>query len=199
LAKVRGPLFSLEASGEFGKALVFSVWKGIQYVRKYVVPENPRTALQTAQRQKFATAVANWHALNSIRQLAWKAAASTLKMTGFNYFVQQALKQNSSNPDIPGGDNTPPDPPTNLHAVGMSGGVKLSWDPSPSEDTWGYAVFGSKTSGFEPSNETLIGEATDTAFVDYIPDGSTHYYRVKAIDKNGNYSTPTDEVSGTPT
>ncbi len=199
MAKVRGPLFSLDASGQFGKTLVFAVWKGIRYVRRYVIPENPRTALQVAQRQKFADAVASWHALNSIRQLAWKAAAASLEMTGFNYFIQQALKQNSSNPDIPGKDNTPPDAPTNLHATGISGGVRLSWDPPTSDDVWGYAIFGSKESGFTPDNSSLIGETTDTAFTDYITDGSTHYYRVKAIDKSGNYSEPTDEVSGTPT
>lgn len=50
MAKVTMPLGSLSASGSLGKALVFAGWKGIQYVRKYVIPANPQSADQGDQR-----------------------------------------------------------------------------------------------------------------------------------------------------
>ena len=43
MAKVNGPLFSLDARGQLGKALVYAIWKGLNYARKYVIPFNPKT------------------------------------------------------------------------------------------------------------------------------------------------------------
>jgi len=38
MAKVRGPLFSLGASGQLAKTLVYLSWKGLDTVREYVIP-----------------------------------------------------------------------------------------------------------------------------------------------------------------
>lgn len=46
MAKVTGPLFSMTASGQLGKAIVYASWKGIEYVREYLIPANPKTANQ---------------------------------------------------------------------------------------------------------------------------------------------------------
>lgn len=62
MAKLKGPLFSLGASQKLGNALVFFPWKGLNVVREYVIPSNPRTALQTTQRGYMTTAVADIHA-----------------------------------------------------------------------------------------------------------------------------------------
>ena len=43
MAKVTGPLFSMTASGSLGKAIVYSIWKGVQYVREHVTPTNKKT------------------------------------------------------------------------------------------------------------------------------------------------------------
>lgn len=50
MAKVSGPLFSVEASGKFGSALVFFPWKGINVVRQLIKPANPQTGGQGDQR-----------------------------------------------------------------------------------------------------------------------------------------------------
>lgn len=50
MCKVTGPMHSDGASGQFAKAMVFAGWKGIQYVRKYVIPANPRSEGQGDQR-----------------------------------------------------------------------------------------------------------------------------------------------------
>jgi len=53
---------SLGATGQLGKALVFLHWKGIDDVREYVVPTNPRSAKQTTQRGYLAAVVEAIHA-----------------------------------------------------------------------------------------------------------------------------------------
>ena len=65
MAKVSGPLFSVEASGAYAGSLVFAKWKGRQYARQLVIPANPRSLDQETARnamrvagsaQKFANA-----------------------------------------------------------------------------------------------------------------------------------------------
>lgn len=62
MAKLKAPLMSLGASGQLGKALVFFPWKGLDVVREYVIPANPKSALQTTQRGYLADAVESLHA-----------------------------------------------------------------------------------------------------------------------------------------
>jgi len=61
VAKLKGPLFSLGASQKLGKALVFFPWKGLNVVREYVIPSNPKTAGQTTQRGYLSLAVTHVH------------------------------------------------------------------------------------------------------------------------------------------
>jgi len=46
MAKLTGPLFSLDARGKLGSALVFIGWKGIKTVRQWLKPANPQSAAQ---------------------------------------------------------------------------------------------------------------------------------------------------------
>ena len=51
MAKVKGPLMSLEASGSIANTITFSIWKGRPYVRQLVTPANPSSAGQIAIRK----------------------------------------------------------------------------------------------------------------------------------------------------
>ncbi len=98
MAKLKAPLLSLGASQQLGKTLVFFSWKGLNVVREYVVPSNPKTALQTTQRGYMTAAVAMVHtaqarvasALTSPDQVAYSALASAKGkiMTWFNQACQ---------------------------------------------------------------------------------------------------------------
>ena len=50
MAKVNGPLFSLDARNKVGDAIVYSIWKGRNYVRSRIVPHNPKSDDQAAAR-----------------------------------------------------------------------------------------------------------------------------------------------------
>lgn len=66
MAKLKGPLFSLGASGAIGKTLVFFPWKGLDCVREYVIPANPDTQAQKDQRNLLKNAVIDIHAAMAI-------------------------------------------------------------------------------------------------------------------------------------
>ncbi len=92
MAKVKGPLFSLSAGGQLAKTLVYGDWKGIDWVRQYVIPANPKTADQQEQRGFFTAAVEAWHVDGYTEDdvKAWNLLALTIKeaLSGFNVFVR---------------------------------------------------------------------------------------------------------------
>lgn len=71
MAKVSGPLMSLDASGKVGGTVVFSKWKGRNYVRQLVTPANPDTSGQKGVRSILGTlAKACRMVLTSFRDVA---------------------------------------------------------------------------------------------------------------------------------
>ena len=54
MARVTGPLMSMEASGTVGKSLTFANWVGRPYVRRWTRPSNPQTVDQMDQRNAFS-------------------------------------------------------------------------------------------------------------------------------------------------
>lgn len=97
MAKVTAPLLSFTASGQLAKTLVAFTWKGINCMRKYVVPSNPQTADQTTQRGYVTSCVSAWknYLTHAVGRAAWNRIAliAPTAMSGFNYFMSQALKQ----------------------------------------------------------------------------------------------------------
>ncbi len=54
MAKVYMPLLSAQASGKLAKSMVHFYWKGLNVVRQWVIPTNPRDVNQKLIRQKLA-------------------------------------------------------------------------------------------------------------------------------------------------
>lgn len=118
MAKVTGPLFSLDARNSVGKAIVYSYWRGIQYVRGRVIPANPNTALQQAIRLLITHASQAWRNNDSPIDSAYKTAYNTFAagkpFSGFNAYIKDAVGKNEGSaytgtfvaPTEPG-DNTP--------------------------------------------------------------------------------------------
>lgn len=95
MAIVKGPLFSLSASGKIADSLVFMTWKGINDVRKYVIPANPNSANQQTQRGYLRSLVTLWHAIdwNAADQTAFNTWASIANsaMSGFNRWIKEGI------------------------------------------------------------------------------------------------------------
>jgi len=102
VAKLKAPLFSLGASQQLGKALVFFGWKGLNVVREYVIPSNPRTTLQNAQRARLTSVVTLLHSVMGVAGVwsdkdttAYGLWASVVQSatTWFNQVVRHGIDQ----------------------------------------------------------------------------------------------------------
>ena len=90
MAKWKSPIFS-DIRNKLGENVVFSMWKGRQYMRSYTKPSNPQTVAQTANRLHMAAVVAWWqvHIANVDHNVGmWNAAALSDLISGFNLFTK---------------------------------------------------------------------------------------------------------------
>lgn len=86
MAKVNAPLFSFNASGQIAKALVYFGWKGIDVVRSYVVPTNPKSEDQRTQRGYLKSIVDLIHITQASINFTFNAADMTaLALLGNTY------------------------------------------------------------------------------------------------------------------
>lgn len=87
--------------------------------------------------------------------------------------------------------------PTGLSAIELtSTSVKLYWDTATYGDVYGYKIYRGTTSG----GEILVDSTTHPRiFVDDgLTSGQTYYYKIAAVNNNGNISELSDEISITP-
>ncbi len=80
MAKVTGPLMSLDASGTVANTAVFSKWKGRNYVRLRVIPQNPQSAGQQLTRGYLAV-------LSKAAKAVLTAFKDTLPGLGSQFFL----------------------------------------------------------------------------------------------------------------
>lgn len=73
MAKVHGPLFSLKATGTFGRTLTFQTRAGSTAVFLPVSPYDPQTAKQLAIRAYMAQGVSYWQSLSAPYKALWNA------------------------------------------------------------------------------------------------------------------------------
>lgn len=102
MAKVTGPLLSLDASGSIANTMTFSRWKGRNYVRQRVIPTYSNTALQAAIRDLIKDASIAWKSnatvgtviINAAYKTAYATAAASQAISGFNLFIKECVQKN---------------------------------------------------------------------------------------------------------
>lgn len=94
MSKLKNPLLSLKAQGALGAALTFLRRRKQDIVEKTPIPTDRKTFLQLEWRHMYQKAVALWHALSAEEKQEWESLARRKHMTGFAWFVSQALKPN---------------------------------------------------------------------------------------------------------
>jgi hypothetical protein len=90
MAKWKSPLFS-DIRNKLGENVVFSMWKGRPYMREYVIPSNPNTLKQLANRLHMAAIVLLYQTnvkgvANNVA--AWNVEALPKLISGYNIFTQ---------------------------------------------------------------------------------------------------------------
>ncbi len=88
-------------SGKVG-GLVLYEWNGRTLMRRYVVPRNPDTPAQRANRDLFREAMRSWQALADSEKASYNRRAARLRMTGHNLFISCYMRIHSpAQPELP--------------------------------------------------------------------------------------------------
>ena len=94
MVKAKSPLFSFGAIGRLGKALTVAHKRTGPVWLHRGRPAQPRTEPQLTWRTMFLMAAGLWHDLSEAERLAWEHAGTTRHMTGYSWFMSQALRPN---------------------------------------------------------------------------------------------------------
>lgn len=92
MPKLTAPLLSMGASGQIGKTIVMSKWKGVPYARQYVIPANPRTTKQVNNRNIWEFLNNAWLYAPTQVKAAFNAFAVGKALTGRNKWFQDNQK-----------------------------------------------------------------------------------------------------------
>jgi len=90
MARVQFSPLIVGASGKTGD-VVWSKWKGINYIRSRVIPANPRTDDQTAQREALAHALDLWQSIKAWAKKPWDKYATGYAWSGYNRYMDDNI------------------------------------------------------------------------------------------------------------
>jgi hypothetical protein len=194
MAIVKGPAMSLDASGSLGGAIVFSKWKGRNYVRALVTPANPRSGSQTGFRQSMKFLSQNWAGLSAGEKATWLTRAQDMIVSNFNAYTSYNQKRwrnflTPSKEDPAAEASTPATAPTGAAVAGVRMATVTLTDTGTAPD-WGYLLFRSLSTGFTPGISNAIASfpwdvAGTTDYVDTPMEPGTYYYRSRGFNDDG--------------
>lgn len=101
MPKVRGPLFSISATGTFRDLLVYRTTGDETTVARPRQVAPPRSIAQQAQATRFRNAVTGWAALSINDKAGWAAAAVPYNLTGYQLYLREYQLQNITPPAQP--------------------------------------------------------------------------------------------------
>lgn len=100
MAKLTGPLLSFGAQGQIGKSMVTASWRGVKYARQYVIPNNPQTVAQQANRKRFAYLREMWKRAPAEIIDTWNDFAKGRPFTGMNKWVGENVRVLNGETDL---------------------------------------------------------------------------------------------------
>lgn len=160
MAVVKGPLFSLDASGSVAGAITFSKWKGRAYVRQRVIPSNPKTGGQLGRRAMMRFLAQKWDALVAGDKASWTTLAAQIVASNFNAYVRDNLqywhnfKPPSQNSERLALGSTSDNVLT--AAAWEQNRIKLSFLGSALGDAWGKIIYAALGAAVVPAVGTAV-------------------------------------------
>ncbi len=145
MATVKGPLFSIGASGTLAGAIVYSTWKGRPYVRQHAIPANPKSVLQVSTRSMMRFISQAWDALADAQKESWDARAAVTNISPFNAYVAYNMERwgrfvwpSWEDPATEADTAATLDTPVCTAGVRS---VNIGFTVNPLQDNWGAAIF----------------------------------------------------------
>jgi len=194
MARSDAPFLSLGASGTFAKTLTAASWKGRPYLRRRVIPANPKSALQVSIRAMMKFLAQQWASIAAVDQATWEDLAAAGSYSPFNAYVSQnqsSWRSFATPTQAYPAAGTGTVGATPAHAA--TGGIRqatIQLAVATANDNWGALIFRSTTTGFTPAIDNVIAAILldDTATHTYVdsplaPD--TYYYNSFLFTNDG--------------
>lgn len=209
MATVKGPLFSIDASGTVGGTLVFTRWKGRNVVRRHAVPANPRSGGQLSVRAMMKFLAQYWVSMTAGEQADWEDRAAAENISPFNAFTSYCMTRWGLNmcpsKEHPALESDTPGTIANEAATAQSRSILLEDDVTVLAQNWGILVFRSLTTGLTGTRNQLVQvipaeSAATFEWLDFPLDvGVAQYYKFQAFSVEGAVGALSGEVTATPT
>jgi len=207
MARTKGPLFSLDASGTLADTIVFSKWKGRTYVRRHAIPSNPRSGLQVGMRSVFKYITQAFGALTANQKAAWDALAAPDNITQLNAQVRDAQGRARRNEgwrlgpaETPG---TTPDAPTGPTAVAQNKSVDLSWTrPVGNQGDYTSAIYvktADTITGVIGELVAVIAVTTIAVTILDLVNGTEYWFEIREMNTDGEFGALSASINATPT
>ena len=129
MAIVTGPLHSISASGQLGKALIYQPTNGRSIVRAYGKPNwtsHPATAPQLAVQALTKQLMEHWPEIDAGVQATWDALAVPARISRLNAYLRENYRRIHVGQDATDVWPAVETPPTALTVV--QSGESLEWD-----------------------------------------------------------------------
>lgn len=205
MATVKAPLFGLDASGTIAKAIVFSKWKGRQYVRRHAIPANPQSVLQTGVRAVFKFVTQDYTNLSAGDKAKWDALGEADNITPLNAQIRDAIDRARRNlgwredPEDAGADAI--DAHSAFTATAAPKSIILAWTDSVDADfdycTAIYRSSADDITGIISELIAVVAKGVLTYTDKALTTGDTWYYKVRPLDKGGKLGTLSAEAHAT--
>lgn len=206
MVKVLGPAMSLDASGSLAGALVFSKWKGRNYIRQLVTPANPKSGGQTGMRGCFKFLTQIWDGLTDGNKATWEDRADDMVASPFNAFLSYNQKRwrnfQGITKEDPAIDTAFSGTAGALTAVASERSITVTQAMTTAGNGWGVAIFRSPTGTFDTAWNNLIAiepvdGTNDVVHVDSPLDPAAYYYDTRILTDDGEMSAETGEETDT--
>jgi hypothetical protein len=208
MARTTGPLLSLDASGSIGGAMTFSKWKGRNYVRKLVIPDNPKSAKQTGVRAMMSYLAQLWTSVTAPNKATWDTLAATKDISPFNAFVGENLARWQTNKGptqgYPAAETDVPGAVTSNAAVGHAGYAVLSVVLPAAAARAGIIVYRDSAEITVPNWANAVAvlpasvDAGTQVYTDSPLVAGTYHYRTAAITDDGVIGTACADAATNP-
>ena len=211
MARVTGPLFSMDASGTVGKAIVFSKWKGRSYVRRHAVPSNPRSGLQVGIRTVFGFVAAAWATLTDLLVSDWTEIGAADSTTGLNALTKDAVSRarrgEGWRADPEGDASDTVTAPTGAAALAALKSLNLSWTNAVAgggeAPDWCTAIHMAEGSeAIEAGIDNLVAIvpiATEAVVIRGLTTGQAYSFVLRHVNQDGAIGADADLLDKTPT
>lgn len=195
MVKVYGPMMSMDASGKLADTIVFSKWKGRNYVRNRVIPSNPQSGSQVGVRAMFRFLSQQWATLLDADRASWLDRATAAVVSNFNAYMgfnqdrwRRGLSPTHQDPVGDDGEYG------NINWDGITAGVRmatLNFTRVAPQRHWGCIIARSLTTGFTPALDTTklivsLRTGADHDIVDAPLAAGEYFYRVRYFNFDGH-------------